>query len=312
MTRNSLSWLDAIQQFLAHLEYQRRLSSHTIRAYRSDVEGVVRVLKGMEDAPQCPADMSVDMVRGWLEEVHEKYAVSTRCRKISALRSFLAFLKRGGMLSENVALDVALPKKPMPLPRTLSVDEVFALVEPVDKGRSLSVRELRDTAIFELLYGGGMRVAELVALDTTDIDLEGRWVQVMGKGQKERMVPFGTKAKTALQRWMGVRNEWRIPRSEQALFLGVRGGRLSDRMVRHVLRDRALAVGLTTRVTPHRLRHSFATHLLDEGADLRAIQAMLGHSSLGTTQRYTSVSMERLQTSYQHAHPMGLFGDAED
>jgi integrase/recombinase XerC len=200
---------------------------------------------------------------------------------------------------------VAAPKLPASLPRALNVDDVFRLLEAAADEGPLAVRDL---AMLELLYGAGLRAAELVGLNLDDIDSVRGTVRVTGKGNKERIVPFGTQASVALESWLEVRPDIAAKGSDPgqpAVFLNARGERLTTRGLAYRLERRVNQVMLDRRVTPHMLRHSFATHLLDGGADLRSIQTMLGHSSLGTTQRYTSVSVEHLRDVYNAAHPLG-------
>lgn len=251
-------------------------------------------------------DLKSSTVRVWLAEVHERLSPSSRARKLSALRSFGRYLVRKEWISKNVADEVLSPKLPRPLPRSLDVDEVFGLLDAptADDGEPLLIR---DRAMLELLYASGLRASELVSLNLASLDDRRQTVRVVGKGQKERVVPFGGKALQALADWLEVRSQFLRDPSEPALFVGRGGRRLSDRGLRRRLHRRASSIALARRVTPHTLRHSFATHLLDGGADLRSIQTMLGHASLGTTQRYTAVSVDRLRAVYDEAHPMGGF-----
>lgn len=290
-----------------HLAHERRASPRTVMAYRSDLQGAFRIFAelGHQGGPDS---LSPRHIKGWLARVHAELAPTTRARKLSALRSFYKYLVKRGRAPANVAEAIVSPKLPKPLPRALEVDEVFGLLDappakPVSSGQEVTA--LRDLAMLELLYGSGLRAAELVGLDLEQLDLRRGTVRVLGKGNKERMVPFGSKAQDALEAWLARRAEWRPPPGEKAVFLGRRGRRLSDRGLRRQLHKRTLEVALGRRVTPHALRHSFATHLLDGGADLRAIQSLLGHASLGTTQRYTSVSVDRLRQVYDDAHPFG-------
>lgn len=308
MVNGGGGWAEALEAFLNHLEHERRLSPHTVCAYQNDLQGFIQSVGPINELPS----LTPAMVKQWLATIHEETAATTRSRKLSALRSFLRFMVKSQKLSRNVAQTIPMPKLPKPLPRTLTVDEVFVLLHEANEIADDKAVDIRDRALFELLYGSGLRVAEAMALDIGHVQLERRWVKVFGKGQKERMVPFGTKAELALRAWLVHRGEFVTPESGKALFLGVRGRRLSVRVARSQLRARALEAGLTSRVTPHALRHSFATHLLDEGADLRSIQTMLGHASLGTTQRYTAVSLERLQNTYQSAHPFGRLAKTAD
>lgn len=291
----------AIDDFCAYLADVRRCSPRTVTAYRSDLEGMFLAfarLVGHDD----PARIDARAGRAWLAEVRDELAASTRARKLSSLRSFYKWLVRQGRAPRNVGDELVSPKLPKSLPRSLDVDEVFGLLE---RPNGDGLLERRDAAMFELLYGAGVRAAELVGLDLERLDRARRSVRVVGKGNKERLVPFGSKAADALDAWLEVRGTWALP-TEAALFVSRSGRRLSDRSLRRRLHRRTAEVELARKVTPHMLRHSFATHLLDGGADLRSIQTLLGHASLGTTQRYTSVSVDRLRRVYDDAHPLGL------
>ncbi|MEL6188704.1 MAG: tyrosine recombinase XerC [Myxococcota bacterium] len=296
-----------LADFIDHLERERRSSARTVRAYESDLRGAFTafVELGHQGGPE---NLRSRTIKAWLASVHRDLAPTTRARKLSALRSFYRYLVKRGRVPKNVADEIPSPKLPKPLPRALDVDEVFGLLDaPVGEDvPSWLVR--RDLAMLELLYGSGLRASELCGLDLGDVELSRGTVRVLGKGAKERLVPFGGKADAALDAWLGERPAVASV-GEEALFVGRRGGRLSDRGLRRRLHHRALEVALGRIVTPHALRHSFATHLLDGGADLRAIQTLLGHASLGTTQRYTAVSIDRLQRVYDAAHPFGEGGE---
>ena len=222
-------------------------------------------------------------------------------RKLSAVRSFLRHAFREGRIGSNPAKLVASPRVQRGLPRNLTVDEMFNLLDHID-GDDLA--SLRDLAMLELLYAAGLRVGELTSLNLDDFAPSDRIVRVLGKGNKERLLPFGSKAARALRRWFERSRELRAKSGEaEAAFLNLRGGRLTDRSVRRVLLRRLREAAIQARVSPHALRHSFATHLLGAGADLRAIQELLGHSSLSTTQRYTQVNTDALMAVYDRAHP---------
>jgi integrase/recombinase XerC len=301
----------AIEAFLAYLTHERRASLRTVRAYRSDLAGLAAHLAAA-GVPADPAALTPEHLRGWLAAIHPHTEPRTRARRLSAVRSLYRFLVRRGGAARNVGEAVASPKLPAPLPRALGVDDVFRLL---DGGAANDPLAIRDRAMLELLYGAGLRAHELVGLDVDRIDLGRATVRVMGKGRKERLVPFGAKAKAALEAWLSARPAVlaRGPANDgAALFLNAKGGRLGVRSLSRRLWARVREAGLERRVTPHVLRHSFATHLLDGGADLRAIQAMLGHASLGTTQRYTAVSVEHLRDVYNAAHPLGDKRDPED
>lgn len=304
----ALGFAEAVEQFLDAVEHERRLSPRTVIAYRRDLTQFMAFLAERGPVPS-PEDLEPHQLRAYLAEIHDRTGARTRARRLSAIRSFYRFLLRRKRVKKNVGELVASPKLPAPLPRALNVDEVFRLLDA--PGRP-GPRALRDQAMLELLYGAGLRASELVSLDLESIDFSRRVLRVVGKGRKERIVPFGEKAKAALSAYLLVRPDLlgaaakaETSGAERALFLNARGGRLSVRGLAKRLVARLEEAPIERRVTPHVLRHSFATHLLDGGADLRSIQAMLGHSSLGTTQRYTSVSVEQLRLVYQSAHPLG-------
>ncbi|MCK6551300.1 tyrosine recombinase XerC [Myxococcota bacterium] len=293
-----------VATFLAYLEGERRVSPRTVKAYRADLAGLSEFI-GRMGFTRRAKDLDATLLRAWLAELHPKTQARTRARKLSAVRTFYGFLVRRGLAPRNVGEELMSPKLPGSMPRALPVDDVFRLVEGNTSEAALA---LRDLAMLELLYGSGLRASELVGLDLDRLQLGRRTVRVVGKGNKERIVPFGDKAKEALEKWLAVRPlilaEAKRP-DPKAVFNNAQGGRLSARSLARRLKSRALEVALGRRVTPHMLRHSFATHLLDGGADLRSIQEMLGHASLSTTQRYTAVSVEHLRNVYDTAHPLG-------
>jgi integrase/recombinase XerC len=294
---------ESVRRFLDYLQDQRRVSPSTLRAYASDLRqfGEFLASRPGRDAPPGPEQIDVLAVRGFVARLsRDGLCKSSIARKLSAVRSYLGHVVREGRVEVNVAESLATPRVPKGLPRDLTVDEMFNLLENV-QGDELAAA--RDLAILELLYAAGLRVGELTALDVDDVDLSNRLVRVLGKGSKERLVPFGSKAAGALRRWLDRCRDLRARSGELALFLNLRGGRLTDRSVRRVLSRRLREAAIRARVSPHALRHSFATHLLGAGADLRAIQELLGHASLSTTQRYTHVSTDALMRIYDKAHP---------
>jgi len=284
----------AVARFLRHLAVERNASSHTLRAYRTDLDDFARFCAARAVDGLAAADTRT--VRAWLAALHGRGldAVSV-ARKLAAVRSCFRFLARRGVVDRNPARDVRGPRLPRRLAGFLPVDETHLLVEARAVGGDARAR---DRAVLELLYATGLRVSELAGLDLDAVDRRERTVRVVGKGRKERIVPFGGKAAAALDAWLARRGA-----AAGALFVSRRGGRLGVRTLHTVVRRAARAAGLTRRVTPHTLRHSFATHLLDAGADLRAIQELLGHSRLSTTQRYTHVGADQLMKVYDAAHP---------
>ncbi|OEU73553.1 MAG: tyrosine recombinase XerC [Desulfuromonadales bacterium C00003107] len=285
--------------FEQHLTVERNLSAHTLRAYRQDLEEFQSFLQQDSTPALRMTEVDTLVLRRYLACLHRKNSRSTIARKLSALRSFFAYLVRQGVLTSNPGELIATPRQEKYLPKTLTVDEVFALIEQ-QGGSELLV--CRDRAILEVFYSCGLRVGELAALNVDSVDLEQDLVRVLGKGSKERLVPLGRQARAALERYLDVRDE---AQDHDALFLNYRRGRLSARSIERNFKQLLLKAGLVKDATPHSLRHSFATHLLDGGADLRAIQELLGHASLSTTQKYTQVSLDHLMDVYDRAHPRG-------
>ena len=285
---------DPLSAFLRFLGSERNASPHTLRSYRTDLNELQAFLAARGDASVTTLDARV--VRAWLGALHTRgLEPASIARKLATLRSWLKFLVRRGVVARNVAREVRAPRLPKKLVSFLPVDEAIALVEAQPLG---GASRARDVAILELLYATGLRVSELVSLDLDDVDRLDGTVRVLGKGRKERIVPFGGKAARALDVYLARRSAARGP-----LFVNARGGRLTARSIHALVRRGARAVGIARRVSPHTLRHSFATHLLDAGADLRAIQELLGHSRLSTTQRYTHVVADQLMRVYDAAHP---------
>ncbi|HEV8336127.1 MAG TPA: tyrosine recombinase XerC [Candidatus Polarisedimenticolia bacterium] len=295
----------AIRAYLRHLRLDVNSSAETLRAYGSDLGEFAAFLEKEVGGGREVAPKQVDRlaVRAFLGDLHRRQAKrSTVARKLAAIRSFFRYLKRQGKLSANPAAAVATPRQEKRLPKQLSVVEVQHLVEIADDSAPLGAR---DRAILELLYASGVRVSELTGLDLDDLDLGDGMMRVLGKGKKERMVPVGSKAIAAIRVYLRRRAdlEPRPGRGGDALFLNFRGTRLNVRSVRRIVDRYIRQCAILRKVSPHTLRHSFATHLLDAGADLRSIQELLGHASLSTTQKYTHVSTERLLRTYGKAHP---------
>jgi integrase/recombinase XerC len=301
-----------IDRYLEHLLEERNLSPHTLRAYRGDLAQFLEFLsrdflaKKPDEVTAKEVDaLAVRSFLAWLSR--RKVGRRSQARALSAVRSLFRFACREGELEKNPAAPVRTPKQPRTLPRHLRPGEIETLLESVTGEGPLV---LRDRAILEVLYAAGLRVGELVSLNWNDIDLKGRVLRVLGKGGKERMLPFGRYAAEALRAWLGGWEELRSAASDTAteatdepIFLNYRGGRLSARSVRRLIDQRVEQAAIARGIHPHTLRHTFATHLLESGADLRSIQELLGHSSLSTTQNYTHLEMERLQAVYRDAHP---------
>ena len=295
-----------IDEFGRYIELTRNFSPRTVRSYASDLALFEAFLRQRWDpgSPLDPARLEPLAVRAFVAELHRRgHRKSSIARRLSAVRSFGRWLKRRGIVEESPAANLPTPKLEKRLPRHLTVDEAFAVVEAPDL-TTLGGR--RDRAILELLYATGIRVSELCGLDLDEIDLKGETIRVLGKGSKERIVPFGSKARAALEAWLPASVSLR-PRvaagSAEPVFLNLRGGRLTDRSVRRILDGCVRRVSLERKISPHVLRHSFATHLLGAGADLRSIQELLGHASLSTTQKYTHVGIDQLMAVYDRCHP---------
>lgn len=296
-----------IHRFLEHLTHERSLSPHTVRAYEGDLLRFLDFLAvdylGRDAAEVEPVDVEPLAVRSFLAHLSRReVSRKSQGRALSAVRSLFRFACREGLVESNPASGVRTPKQSRPLPRHLRPGEIENLLEAAEGRDPL---EMRDRSILELLYAAGLRVGELVGLDWEDVDLSGRMVRVLGKGGKERMVPFGAPAAEALRQWLAV---WEAVAErgldpEEPVFLNNRGGRLTARSVRRIVDRYVDKAHIAPGVHPHTLRHTFATHLLEGGADLRAIQELLGHSSLATTQRYTHLEIERLLEVYRQAHP---------
>ena len=289
---------EAVAAFLRHLERERNASPHTIRAYGEDLAQFSHYLQRELGRSARPADVDHLLVRGFLAELHQRgLRKSSSARKLSGLRSFFRYLCREGQLERNPARALQTPRQEKRIPEVLDESQAAALIELP----GADTASIRGRAILELLYGTGIRCAEATALDVHELDLDARMVRVLGKGRKERVVLFGRRASAALSAWLVERAKLRA--GSDALFLNARGGRLSGRSVRTLVARRVKQVALARRCSPHTLRHSFATHLLMRGADLRAIQELLGHSSLSTTQRYTHVDTRHLIEVYKKTHP---------
>ncbi len=282
---------ECIAKYLAELE-RRGASAHTVRSYRSDLDQFFEYIRRADEEPQIEL-VDASLLREWLASLYDQKLtpVSVR-RKLAAVRAAFKFLQVEGAIGTNPAARLRMPKTKQRLPDVMSEEKANHLVDSVEKER--------DLAILELLYGCGIRVSELVGIDLTDIDLAGGWLRVLGKGNKERQVPVGGSARVAVERYLRLRVA--VP-GETALLVNSRGRRLGDRQVRRLVKAYALlAIGDST-VHPHSFRHAYATHLLSDGADLRAIQELLGHASLSTTQKYTQVSLKQLMEVYDKAHP---------
>jgi integrase/recombinase XerC len=283
-----------IEKFIDFLKAEQGVSLHTLRAYSRDLDEFASFLD------EKPKDIDYLDIRSYIASLHHReLKKSSISRKLAAIRSFFKYLHREGYVKKNPAKLVSSPKVPKTLPRFLDVDETFSLM---DTPKGDTFRPTRDKAMLELLYSSGLRVSELTSLDVVDLDMKESVVRVKGKGRKERIVPIGSKSMEALQNYLPERIS--LKKKSPALFLNNRGGRLTQRSVRRILVNYSRMINLKGDVGPHTLRHTFATHLLHEGADLRSIQELLGHSSLSTTQKYTHVDIRHLADVYDKAHPM--------
>ncbi len=294
----------ALDRFTVHLRDERGRGPHTVRAYRGDVEALLRFAgsRGARDV----ADLDLSTLRAWLASMDRRGASrATLARRSASARAFTAWAARRGLVAHDPGARLGSPAVPRPLPEVLRQAQVSRLMEVVGlRGDDGDPMHLRDAAMLELLYATGVRVSELAGLDITDIDGERTAVRVTGKGSRERVVPFGVPAAAALSDWL-LLGRPRVARepSGEALFLGARGGRIDPRVVRRVVHGLVRHVPGAPDLGPHGLRHSMATHMIEAGADLRSVQEVLGHTSLGTTQLYTHVSIERLRSTYDRAHP---------
>jgi integrase/recombinase XerC len=299
-----------IEEFIDYLKSQKGYSPQTLRSYRVDLTQFSQFL--MERRPgegdgEPRGDLeSTDYgeIREYLAGLYGRCKRKTIARKLSALRSFFAFAQRRGRVATNPAAEISTPKQEQYIPTYLPVDQMFSLLEVPDRGKPLG---LRDLALLEVLYSCGLRVSELVGLNLGSVDFRERLVRVLGKGNKERIIPIGKKAAAVLREYLDsvqvLRGKRGLSSTQAPLFLNARGGRLSSRSVENIVKRYGRECGLLTDISPHALRHTYATHLLDGGADLRSVQELLGHVSLSTTQRYTHVSLDKLMEVYDRAHP---------
>jgi len=281
-----------IHSFIEYIKAEKGYSGHTIRNYESDLS---------DPGIDC---VDYTLIRSYLGELFDTCKRTTIARKLSTVKSFFHYLELRGLTPFNPAVDITTPKQEKRIPAYLPIDDMFALLEQPDKEKDLG---LRDLAILELLYSSGLRVSELVTLDIEKLDLISRLVRVSGKGGKERLLPVGRKATVVIKEYLEntekARKKAGFSTTHGPLFLNYRGGRLSARSVDRLVKRYSRECGITAEISPHSIRHTFATHLLDGGADLRSIQELLGHVSLSTTQKYTHVSIDKLMEVYDKSHP---------
>jgi integrase/recombinase XerC len=290
-----------ISHFLHHLSFERRLSSHTVEAYRADLEHFLMWAKTKMVQEDILASLDHYHLREYLSFCYHRYKNISIARRLSALRTFLRYMVKMGVIKASPADLIENPKVTKPLPKPVTVDEAFLLCD-VERGDD--AKAFRDKTICELLYGSGIRISELVNLDIDHVDVKARLIRVMGKGKKERIVPIHHRGALLLEQWIvSIRSQLLKNYDEKALFLGERGERINVRVVRKTLSLLGEALHINRRLHPHRLRHAYATHMLESGADLRAIQELLGHATISTTERYTEVDLSALMKQYDAAHP---------
>ena len=300
---------ELIDQFLRRLEQEKGYSPNTLRAYTADLNEFFDFLISRRKIKGYAEEWKEELIdpltiRSFLAELFKSRKRSTIARKLSALRSFFTFLERLKLVQGNPAAEVSTPRLKKYIPVHLTVDQTFRLL---GIPRTDSVLGLRDAAILEVLYSCGLRVSEASSLDVEDVDFGGRIVRVMGKGNKERLVPIGRQAVEALRRYLeasrALRKKMTGDTKKMPLFINYKGGRLTPRSIARIIKKYALECGLSSEVSPHAMRHTFATHMLDGGADLRAVQELLGHESLSTTQKYTHLTLDKIMEVYDKAHP---------
>ena len=302
---------EATSLFLTYLRDEKGYSKHTKRNYRVDLMQFSSFVmtESVRFRKENQGDLHVEgidgpVIREYVGSLYGKLKRATIARKLSAVRSFFLFLEKQGFIKINPAVEVQSPKLGKYIPNYLPVDDVFRLMDLPDREKPLG---LRDLAILEVLYSCGIRVAELAGMNVASIDYDQRLVKVMGKGNRERVVPIGRQALKAVKAYLAATGEVRkkiaLGEGGDPLFINFRGGRLTTRSMGRIVKQYVKAAGLTEEISPHSMRHTFATHLLDGGADLRSVQELLGHKSLATTQKYTHVSLKRLMEVYDKAHP---------
>lgn len=298
---------DYIERFIDYLKSQRGYSPNTIRSYETDLRHFFAYLKKSNNSRIInPGQIDFHVIRAYLGGLFKNLKKTTISRKLSAIRTFFFYLEKNSLSEGNPAAEISSPKQGSYIPEYLNVDDMFMLL---DVPEPETILEMRNQAILELLYSCGIRVSELTGMNLVDIDFKERLIRVIGKGNKERIVPIGKKALAAIEKYLDMSATFRKKsgngeNSEKApLFLNNRGGRLSSRSVGSIIKKFVRKFDLVNDITPHSLRHTFATHLLDSGADLRSVQELLGHASLSTTQKYTHVSLDKLMEVYDKAHP---------
>lgn len=303
---------DTAEMFMAHLAVEKGYAQATLQAYSRDLHQFEEFLQRQDISLETPHRITREHIQAFLADLHRmQQCKNSMGRKLSSLRGLFRFLAKRKLLSVIPTDGVRNPKAETRHPVALNVDQTFAVLDKQKQSIAEAARNrshageqlLRDLALAELLYGSGLRISEALALNMYDVDPSSGIVRVMGKGSKERMVPLSDTAKDALRAWLDAREVLDVTKQESAFFLGARGGRLNRRQATRIIDDLCKRVGLPQAVSPHALRHSFATHLLEAGADMRSVQELLGHARLTTTQRYTHLNLARLVEVYDKAHP---------
>ena len=289
---------EEIQKFLEVLEFEKNYSHYTVLNYQKDLEDFCTFVTLKK---WTLSELDYNAIREYLNDLYDKsYANKTISRHISTLRSFFKYLKQKGKIETNPMTLISNPKLEKKLPKVISYSDLEVILKALDDG---SILGDRNTLILEMLYSTGVRVSELVSIKVEDIDLQEQEIRILGKGNKERIVLYGERCRDLIQRYLKKSYPTLNQKQESYFFLGVRGHKLNERQVRKIMDDAVLRAGTKLHISPHVLRHTFATHMLNEGADLRSVQQLLGHESLSTTTIYTHVSNERLRNVYLHTHP---------
>jgi integrase/recombinase XerC len=289
------TFISLTDEFYRYLANEKGVSPHTMRAYKGDLDDFMTFV-----AKSPAAAIDHKLIRAYIVTVYKGLKKSSLARKIASIRAYFKFLKRKGYIKDNPALLVKSPRVEKQLPKFYTVDEMFLFLDALPADSRL---KLRNRAIFELIYSAGMRASEALGLDKGDVHMDGLWALVKGKGGKERILPFGEKARDALQIYLDARLDSASVSGKSPLFVNAKGERLSYRGLLKIMKKHQLTAGLFKDLALHGLRHSFATHMLGGGADLRSIQELLGHSKLSTTQKYTHISIEKIMEIYDKAHP---------
>lgn len=293
-----MTFLDAMDGFLEYCQTNKKMSPHTLRAYQNDLSGWIQAM----DLKNLNETLEPAQIRHYLSKMYDSHERSSIARKLSAIRSFLRYLRLQGLIRRDVGALVPSPRTKRALPRFLKIEQTLELLRTPDNSTFLGKR---DQALFELMYACGLRVSEVVAINRGDIDLKNGWVRVWGKGSKERRIPFGEPTKKILEVYFLERDQKAGDSSQQSpVFINYRFDRITTRSIARILSRHLMRLSIMTQLSPHGLRHSFATHLLSAGADLRTIQEMLGHARLSTTQRYTHVDLGTLIDEYRDSHPL--------